>query len=293
MTARVFPAALACWLLMLSMAVAQPPTPAQPGQGSPVRAAEQWVRQLENELDHLEEDVYYERGRYPAGLAQQIDQAGRAAAHFRQLLRRDSSHEHRMKDFEEMDRQVHQLVKTLEQSGDAWLRRQASRIRYPDEQLHYALQRMAPSPQPASRDLLARHAHLLESEARNLQDLIERVAREDSLLRDAARKFTQDAVHFHDVVERGPDLHHLREDFNQVDQAWHEVVDYINRSAYGLYLRRNAQNVNRIQNQIDQLLAEAHEAPQPAVPAQPAPPGRGRPAIEFEIPGIGRFQIPR
>jgi len=37
------------------------------------RSAEQWARQLEFELDHLEEDVFYERGKYPQGLATQTN----------------------------------------------------------------------------------------------------------------------------------------------------------------------------------------------------------------------------
>jgi hypothetical protein len=278
------------------------PTPQQPTQtNSLVRSAEQWVRQLENELDHLDEDIYYERGTYPAGLAEQIDRASRAAARFRQVLRRNVAHQQLMRDFNEMDQAVHQLVNSLERSGDPWLRRQASRIRYPDEQLHFVLQRMAADQQPGSQELLARQAHLLDSEARTLQDLIERAAHRNDPLRAAARDFAVSAEQFHRVVQRGAGLQRVYNEFQSVDQRWQEVVDQINRSPYGLYLRRSAQNVNRVQNQIHDLLAAAMTPPpqqveppqQPIPPPQQVVPQRPRPAIEVDIPGLGRFRIPR
>lgn len=252
-----------------------------------IRSAEQWVRQLENELDHLEEDLYYERGNYPAGLNEQIDRASRAAAHFRQVLRRTPSQQHLMRDFQEMDQAVHQLVVRLEQSNDSWLRRQASRISYPDEQLHYVLQRMGADRPPFELELLARHAHALERESKNLQDIVERIVDRNDAVRGAIRQFANEATHFHKVIERGADSDHLTNDFFKVDQEWRGVVEQINRSNYGLYLRRNAQNVNRIHNQIYQLLTTSQASPPQVVPPST------RPALEFELPGIGRFTIPR
>jgi hypothetical protein len=288
--------------VFMTSAEAVQPQPVSPQRTPPLRSAEQWVRQLENELDHLEEDVYYGRGQYPAGLAEQIDQASRAAAHFRQILRRNPSQQHLMRDFQSMDQQVHRLVALLEQSGDSWLRRQASRIRYPDEQLHYVLQTMLVE-QPAADALLARHAHLLEREARNLQEMIARVVHRNDPIRAAVGTFVEDVEHFHQIVERGADRRHLIADFNNVDDSWRAVVEQINQSQYGLYLRRNAQNVNRIQNQIHGLLTAAQPPPRQVAPPKAVPPQqfvpqqpvpqRERPAIEFEIPGIGRFSIPR
>ncbi|MGV3485351.1 MAG: hypothetical protein ACO1RT_13105 [Planctomycetaceae bacterium] len=294
---------------VLGFALSGAPLQAQPQplQGQPqraiqrppkIRSAEQWVRQLESELDHLEEDLRYERGAYPSGIAVQIDQASRAAAHFRQVLRRNESHSHVMRDFEEMDRAVHQLVRRLEESNDRWLRRQAARIRYPDEQLHYVLQRAGADRPSPNNELLKRHAHVLENEAFSLQELVERVAHPNDPMRDAIREFADVAEHFHHVVERGSDDRHLINDFRSVDDQWQQVVNLINRSSYGLYLRRNAQNVNRVHNQIHDLLASHHGLNPDGRPVTPPPPvqpvpTRPRPSIEFEIPGIGRFSIPR
>ncbi len=289
-------AVLTASVLLVSPVAAQR-SQSREGQRAPVRSAEQWVRQLENELDHLEEDIYYDRGSYPEGLAEQVAQASRAAAHFRQVLRRDSTQRHLLRDFQEMDRTIHQLVSRLEESGDGWLRRQASRIRYPDEQLHFVLRRMvddrAPDDrEPVNRELLARHAHLLENEAKNFQALAERVVSRRDPVRRAVGDFAEVAEHFHQVVERGADPRHLRADFRDVEERWQVVVDQINQSDYGLYLRRNAQNVNRVHNQIHELLTAA-EPPQREAPPQRDVRRRERPAIEFEIPGLGRFRIPR
>lgn len=302
-----------CLALLLGLSLANPPLSAQPprsgagpgpgpGQRGPVpQDAEQWARQLENELDHLEEDLHYERGPYPQGMAELIDQTSRAVARFRQVLRRHEHPERLMREFQEMDQQVHRLVGRLEASNDGWLRRQAARIRYPDEQLHFALRRLEGNQQDAHRELIARHAHLLEREARSLQDLVGRVARRDDDLQRAIGDFAEAAAHFHQTAERDADPAHLNKDFRDIDETWGRVVERINRSPYGLYLRRNAQNVNQVHNQLYELLTAAPGpppqvappvVPPPQRPPQP-PPHRPRPTIDIEIPGLGRFSIPR
>lgn len=292
-------AALLVLLALATPAAAvQPPPPTsavQPSRPSSIPSAVRWVRQLENEIEHLQEDLYYDRRSYPQQLSEQTEQASRAVAHFHQVLRRDSDREHLMRDFEEMDRQVHQLIDSLNQSGDSWLRRQASRIRYSDEQLHYVLQAANPERQAVSRELLARHAHVLESEAENLLDLVSRRHRDGDGVRDAIAQFAEEAEHFHQVVEEGADQEHLQEDFRGVDEAWHRVVDALNRSSYSFYERRLAQNVNRVHNQIHGMLSgdRTPVADAPAEPRQRVERRGNRPAIEFEIPGIGRFTIPQ
>jgi len=304
-------------VLLLGLLLTSPPLSAQPPRsgpgpgrgpvpgpgerGSVPQAAEQWTRQLEDELDHLEEDLHYERGTYPQGLAEQIDHTSRTVARFRQLLRRSESPERLLREFQEMDQQVHQLVDRLEASNDGWLRRQAARIRYPDEQLHYVLRRMEGNRRDANHELIARQAHLLEREARSLQDLVGRVARRDDDLQRAIGDFAEAVAHFHQTAERAADQGHLKDDFRDIDETWGKVVERINRSPYGLYLRRNAQNVNLVHNQIYELLTAApgpppvgppQAVPPPRIPPQP-PPNRPRPTIDIEIPGLGRFSIPR
>ena len=258
-------------------------------------SVERWVQQLGSDLDHLQEDLVYERGTYPRGLREQVDQVSRAVAHFQRVLSQTNDQRHLQRDFQEMDEEVHRLVRTLNRADDSWLRRQASRISYSDEQLHYALQSKVADPRAPSRELLARQAHLLEIGARDLEELAERVNRRDRRLREAIREFADQAEHFHQVVEDGADSQHLHKDFEEVDDTWHRVVELLNRSSNVFYLRSAAQNVNRVHNQIHELLTTGHERvhehEEVTVPVNP--PRSRRPVIEFEIPGVGRFQIPQ
>jgi len=311
----------AAFILVLTctapLAVAQPARQggitsqyAPSGTGS----SERWLWQLESELEHLQEDLHYERGTYPSGLSDQVEQVSRAVTHFHHVLRRNDDPQHLMRDFQEMDQQIHQLVDRMEQSADSWLRRQAERIRYADEQLHYTVQARWGS-QSNSRQILARHAHLLEAEAKNLRTLASRLDRRDNGIREATQSFAEEAEHFHRVVEQGANMEHLRDDFRQLDDQWHHVVTRINRSAAGMYLRRTAQNVDRVHNQIHQMLTSGQPGHPPVygrqqVEERHANPQQGdsyqrtenrqrdesrqdRSAIEVEIPGIGRFRIPR
>jgi len=230
----------------------------------------------------------------PRGLLhKQIDLASRATAHFRQVLRRNADPQHLLRDFEEMDLHIHQLVQMFEQSGDGWLRRQASRISHPDEQLHFVLSQIESDAPTGNQQILARLAHTLEREALSLQELIERVTRRNDPMKDVAKDFTIAVSHFHGVIEKKADFQHIRNDFLETDEQWSHLVDQINQSNYGLFLRRSAQNVNQVQTQIHQILTSAQPGHGPAVQPPQTQPPNSRPAIEFEIPGIGRFQIPR
>lgn len=267
-------------------------------RGEPsLRSAQQWVRQLESELDRLEEDLFFRRGAYPEGLGEQVDRTARAAAHFRQLLRREAPYRELIDNYRDMDRHVHRLVERLEGSGDPWLQRQAARIRYPDEQLHFVLRMGAPDRDAHTDELLKRHARVLEQEARNLHGLLVRAPRDNSRLVDAAEEFADATQRFERAVQRGAERRQLVDAFRDLDKEWRGVVEQINRSPHGLFVRRSAQNVNRVHNQLHQLLAVGHAPPPRITPGQPVPPPRvappQRPAIEFEIPGIGRFSIPR
>ena len=282
-------------LLLAAISIAAPATAQQrreiPDRQSPAPSAGRWLRQLANDLDHLQEDLFFERGKYPEGLGAQVDQVSLAVAHLQRVRLETTDQGHLLRDFQEMDRKVHQLVETLEQSGDPWLRRQASRISYSDEQLHYALQRKIEMPRANPRELLARQAHLLENVARDLQQLDERVNQRDRRLGDAIQEFADRTEHFHEVVEKGADIEHLRGDFQEVDEAWHHVVERLNGSKYGYYLRAAAQNVDRVHNQVHEMVTPHGRVTEPTAPRNPPP--RRRPAIEFEIPGVGRFQIPQ
>ena len=263
--------------------------------GSFRSTAERWVRQLANDLDHLQEDLYYERGNYPRGLRQEVDRLSRSVAHFQMVLRESDDPQHLRRDFREMDGQIHRLVNRLDESGDPWLRRQASRLNYSDEQLHYALE--IRERRGFSRELLARHIGILADEAQDLRELARRVAPRDDNLRKTLGQFNDEIAHFQEMIERRGDGRHLREDFERLDDAWRRAVDQLNDGSNAYYLRSAAHNVDRVVNQIDELLYDARGAREHVSgPENPPPlprPQRDRPALQFEIPGIGRFVIPQ
>lgn len=275
---------------MASPALGQPQQAFRGASSAP--SVGRWVRQLASELEHLQEDLFFERGRYPRGLKEQVEQVSLMVAHFQRVQQRSNDRDHLRRDFRQMDRSVHELVRTLEGSDDLWLRRQASRIRYADEQLHFAMQRQGDGSRDGGRELLVRQAHLLDSLARDLERLHDRVNRRGRGLSDAIHEFAQQADHFHKVVEEGASRDNLREDFQRLDAAWHRLVERLNRSSYSYYLRSVARDIDRVHNQISELVGGGHPlvAERPTAPSEPP---RRRPAIEFEIPGIGRFQIPQ
>ena len=283
-------------VLLTAIGVAAPalgqPRGETPDRPSPSPSVGRWVRQLSYDLEHLQEDLFFERGEYPEGLGEQVEQVSLAVAHFQQVRLQSNDQRHLQQDFQEMDKQIHRLVRTLEQSGDHWLRRQASRISYSDEQLHFALQRKE-NPRISSRELLARQSHLLENVARDLHHLDERGNRRDKRLGDAIQEFRDQTKHFHHEVEQGADREHLRRDFQEVDEAWHDVVERLNGSTYAYYLRAAAHNVDRVHNQVHEMVMTGHERVAEGTDTPADPPPRRRRAIEFEIPGIGRFQIPQ
>lgn len=225
-------------IALAAPAAAEPPRNALTASAS----ADRWVQQLANDVDHLQKDIYFERGRNPDRFPERVDHV----AHFQTLQAEGVDPQHLQHDFQEMDKEIHDLVKILESADDSWVRRQASRIHYSDEQLHYSLQLRTPNPDAPSLELLARQSHLLESAARDSRDLAARVNRREGDLDKVIREFANDAEYFHKVVEKGADAHHFHKDFQEVDDSWHEVVQLLNQSSYIYYLRSKAEDVNRV-----------------------------------------------
>jgi len=257
---------------------------------------------LANELEHLQEDFQYERGEQNRPLSRHIEDTLQSAVHFQRVLERGGDREHRIRDFRELDRQVHELLSRLSSRNDAWVRRSAARIRYADEQLHYLLTSRDGRPDKVDRELLARLARVLDEESEQLAQSARaftfRGFRGNDL-QPRLVEFAKQAEHFRTSIERDAERDHLRKDFAVLDDQWRNIVQDINNSGYGIYLRRRAQRVNEVQNQLHDLLAARTDrhAPTRVDPAAPPRPpvqqreAERRPNIEFEIPGLGRFQL--
>jgi hypothetical protein len=275
-------------VVLLSSGLAADPPPWPPhAQRTGEYPIEHWTDRLAYEIDHLQEDLHYER--VPRNLIRQVDRAARAVAHFQEVLRSTTDAEHLARDFREMDRQVHQLTEELTQSGDSWLVRQSSRIRYADEQLHYLVRGGTISdPGHDAPELLARHAQVLDGQARQLVRLVERsgYAGGNGELTRALHQFVDQAEQFHRAVHQGERGRRLANDFQNLDRTWHWIVDQLNRSEHEFSVLRTAQRVNRVHNQLhDMVIGGEHRH------AGPEERTARRPQLEFEIPGIGRFQL--
>lgn len=244
-----------------------------------------WIGRLADELDHLQEDLYFERSTDGA-LVEYVDRALEGAVHFQRAAQVTTNGDHLRRDFRELDRVVHELLDRAAAAQEPWLRRAISRIRYADQQIHYHLHQGVPeSDVEADHSVLARHARLLRNEIRELEQVADNLrvrTRRDVNLQASIEAVARDAEHFQNTAQRTTDLAHLQRDFQQLDEHWNDAIRQINRSPYGVYLRRHAQRVNRVHRQIQQLVAGN----------PPAPPDRNSPRVEFEIPGIGRFEIP-
>jgi hypothetical protein len=261
---------------------------------------ERWAEHLVNELNHLEEDIDYEREGDLRVLEAQVEEALAAAVHFRHVLSRGGDREHLSRDFRRLDHTVHKLLERLSSHRSSWLRRAASRIQYADQQLHYLLAPRDTSGGEDFRELVARHAHVLEVESRQLEQAAQRERNRRRLeggLERVIRSFADSAEHFHQAVERGADSDHMRNDFAELDRDWQRVVSQINDSPYGVYLRLNAHRVNAVHNQLHEIvMGSGHRdrgRPE-AAGVQPVEPDRDRrdpPRIQLNIPGVGRFQF--
>ncbi len=277
----------------------------------PAQGIGRWARELVDEIEHLEEDLHYERGKASRELYGQVDQTLQTALHFERVVQQQGDRAHLARDFEEMDRKIHQLVNSLSSTDQDWMHRAVSRIQYADQQLHYRLSpRSDDQGNTNFSELLARHAHVLEQESRQLAQSMRRPfgrASQPADLAEAIESFADAAEHFHASVERGADREHLRSDFSELDSQWHQIADRLNRSQYGMFLRSRAARVNQVHNQVHDLVgaADHHVADYRADESRAAErrgpnrraaqetrrDGRQRPRIQFEIPGVGRFQF--
>lgn len=218
----------------------------------------QRTERLASALEHLQEDIRIElEGRQARELFRQADQALEEALHFQRSLRPGIDRRHIVQDFQALDRQVHELLRNLERvPRRGALARGAARVRFADEQLHFAVFR-GDRTDGRIREVIARQAHVLENQSHNLLQAARFVVgpgRRGRELMSALQQFVEEAEHFHESVEKGADRKHAARDFAELDRSWHELVRRLNASAYGAYLRRRAEQVNAVHNQLHELL---------------------------------------
>lgn len=234
---------------------------------------------LAGEIDYLQEhlEADLEAGG-SAELFAQADDALREAIHFRRSVVNGVDPREVAEHFRTLDAQVHGLMQAVQDSGDPFLERAASRLAFADEQLHAAV---SAGGRPTG-EFLARQAHVLAGEAQRLMRSAQAVIAQqdrhadgdhhgDPELLAAIQAFTDRVEHFHETAETEDDPGHLAEDFALVDESWHQVVDLLNRNPHGAYFYRRAQRVGAMHDDLSRVIGV--KAP--------------RRAIRFNVGGIG------
>jgi hypothetical protein len=200
-------------------------------------------------------------------LYQQSNGALRDITRFRRGLRPDLSRAYAYRDFEQMDRRVHELLETVRDEGedDPSLRWAANRIRSADHQLHYTL--YGPNDFPGGRrNGLQRQVDALAQEAAQMAQTAQydmgrdpasiRILRSTSALAENAERFRR-------ALNEGADPGRVRDRLEALDQSWNEVAAAINgllpQSHYDL--RREADRVHVLQDRVHELLGAGGSRP--------------------------------
>ena len=224
--------------------------------------AQEQVRRLISEVEHLQEDVVAELGaRKERKLYQMTDDALSDLRHFNRSLKAGYKREHLYEDYARADRKLHELLDAVRALGDDYrvLQRDAQRVRQADQQLHHALS-IGDTSDGRGREVVQRQTQALLAEAREFQ----RVAlyaladnREGEHVRGSIGKFTEAVEHAARSLDKGYNRDHVRTDFAAVAKAWNHVVEHLNALSPpegNNYLRRRAQSVEVIEDQLRRQL---------------------------------------
>ena len=235
-----------------------PPASAQNLNPKKMEKLRYWAERLDIELEHLVEDVAATVPRQHHNLIyQHANHVLKEVHHFRKTLNSGDVN-HIYNDFARMDKEVHELMKTIDVVGrDSYaLNKGLERVHNADQQLHYLLTQGNAG---KWKDAVARQAHLLEKEGASLLHTLSHFAPQGpdgQKLRAAVTRFVKQAQHFHHTAEEHPNKAHMVTDFREVDQTWHQIVDLLNHSWQGqhFYIRNVAGRVNEIHNTLAQLI---------------------------------------
>jgi hypothetical protein len=232
--------------------------PAEAGQRDYVDSIRDQARTLADEVERFQQDVTLTlRGEKERELYDNADEVLQYLRQFRRSLRGGATREQVYRDFDKMDRRLHELIDAGRERirEQPVLQRDLARVEAADNQLHYALSQGDTTPE-RGRDVIRRRAADLYSDAQDFQrtaDYALSSNRAAGQIRDAARAFVDSADHFRKDVERGAERDHMRREFGEVERAWGAVAEGLNRlSPYegNSYLRSRALQLD---SEIDAL----------------------------------------
>jgi len=164
------------------------------------------------------------------------------------------------RDFDRIDREVHELMESLNAAGvrGGAVQRSARRVRTATQQLHYLLSQGDPAPQRIG-DVRARQVQSLYDAAEDLnaatQSILHRENPAGLQAINHVAQFTEAVQGLQRALQAGRVRHEdLRGAFGGLDQAWSVAVNDLNNPASGAdrYLLDKAQRVGMIFDNLHQ-----------------------------------------
>jgi hypothetical protein len=216
---------------------------------------------LVRELENLQEQISYELGDAKLRpLFAQVDAALARAVHFQDALKFGVARENLYKQFDEMDKKLHDTAKGIQEAApkNTAVQRAADRLAIADISLHFALSKGDIS-EERQVQMMARQAEALVFAAKELQRAAHFAAGANpktTLVEPAVAKLVKAAQEFHQGTQAGKSRQQLQGDFKTVNQVWEEVLLRVRDldSKEQIYLLRSAGRVDRIHDHLYSLL---------------------------------------
>jgi hypothetical protein len=219
------------------------------------------ARRLQHEMEHLQGDIIVELGgQKERTLYRQADEVLSEIVRFRGSVEEDAPREKLYRDFERMDRKLHDFLRAIDSlpEGQRALRRAAGRVEAADSYLHATLSAGDRSAD-RTRQLIEWQARALVAVTRELE-VTARYAVGDGAERraliDSIHELADAAEHFQKSLAREVDPGHLKRDFGAVTRAWGRTVDAMRLvpPRDNLYLLRSAQRVDEHLERLSRAL---------------------------------------
>jgi len=247
-------------LLMVSPLSLAAGDPQQPLPKPLIDTARADTLRLIAEIERLQEDmVAHPVAPKDRGLYKLTESTLSALGRFDGLLRKDTNQPALLKHFDNVDRQVHDLVAAVRKAApdNPVPQRTADRIDRVNEELFFTLAGGAPQ---RAGEVTARQAHGFTAAARDLEQTarfaLDKTGTDHLVLIDNAATLAAAAERFEKSLENKGDLAQRRADFAAVNKAWARVVHNLGllAPADNAHLLRSAARVDRLHEHLYRLL---------------------------------------
>jgi hypothetical protein len=262
---------LAVVLLLLAAAGApgDDRTTGKPTDAEHLQNGRELARQLVREVERLQEDIVADLGeRKERRLYQQTDAVLALSVRLEGAFTAKVSPEDLVKSFDQMDRQLHELLKAVRELGPEQraLRRTADHVESLDEQLHYHLF-SGSAGEERMKQLLQRQSGALDAAAHEL----ERTARYALSAAPGRGTLEADLKKLADATERfrksmagSASRDQQQREFATINEIWDRVVRGMKDLPPGqnVYLLRSAGQVDLLHERLHRMLGIKDKRPE-------------------------------